>query len=119
VQPLGPDPKAGLSPPALPEGPSGCLTGAPATRGIGAAPEPVGTSLADPGDRRWNQLDAEQVGHQLGQPLFGHELIMQQADDESPQPILDRRPSGKLARESWPAFPGHSARSDSNARAAP
>ena len=37
-------------------------------------------AAADPGDGRSNDPDAEQIGHGLGQAVFGQQLIMQQID---------------------------------------
>jgi hypothetical protein len=39
-------------------------------------------AAADPGDGRSNDPDAEQIGHGLGQAVFGQQLIMQQIDHE-------------------------------------
>ena len=61
--------------------------------------KPPSESLAHPGDGRGDQLDAEQIGHQLGQAILGQQLIMQQIGNERGDPlaVLHRRvdPVGK------------------------
>ena len=66
-----------------------------------------GASPTHPGDRRSHQLDAEQIGHQFGQTIFGQQLIVQQIDHEcrDPRAILHRcvDPVGKPRPRMRPA----------------
>ena len=53
----------------------------------------LGAAPAHAGDGGGHQLDAEQVGHRLGQPVLGQKLIVQQVDHhrDDPRPVLHRR----------------------------
>jgi hypothetical protein len=77
--------------------------------GIGKTHEAVRTILADPGDGRGDQLDAEQVGHQCGETLFRQQLIVQQIQHKRADPFAvlhrcghplgERRPRLRAAAE--------------------
>jgi hypothetical protein len=61
--------------------------------GIGKIYKAMRTILADPGDGRGDQLDAEQISHQRGKALFRQQLIVQQRLHKRADPfaILHRR----------------------------
>ena len=54
---------------------------------IGKILETVRTILADPGDRRGDQLDPEQVSHQRSEALFRQQLIVQQIQHQRADPF--------------------------------
>jgi hypothetical protein len=61
--------------------------------GLAKSLQTVGATAAHSGDGRGGELDAEQIGHQLGEAGLGQQLVVQQIDHEGrdPRAILHGR----------------------------
>jgi hypothetical protein len=89
VQPLCPpaDPKAGLVQVLHPRGRDVLA------HDVSEAPQPLSARRAHPGDGRWNQLHAEQIGQEFRKPILRQKVIVQQIDHKGtdPRAILNWR----------------------------
>ena len=80
-----------------------CLTGADQV--AGDAFEAPGAASAHPRDGRRNQGDGEQIRHQLGQTIFGQELVVRQVDHHGPDPRAIPHRAGDASGKGGPGLP--------------
>ena len=69
--------------------------------------EAPGAASAHPRDGRRNQGDGEQIRHQLGQTIFGQELVVRQVDHHGPDPRVPHR-AGDASGKVGPGLPATS-----------
>ena len=70
--------------------------------------EAPGAASAHPRDGRRNQGDGEQIRHQLGQTIFGQELVVRQVDHHGPDPRAIPHRAGDASRKGGPGLPATS-----------
>jgi hypothetical protein len=105
MQPLRPaaDPKAGLSPPALPEGPSRCLTGAAFTRSHTASANPEKRSAQLRLIRARVAATSLTPNRSARASALGQQLVVEQIDRQEAWAILHR--GRDLLGKRRPSFP--------------
>ena len=70
--------------------------------------EAPGAASAHPRDGRRNQGDGEQIRHQLGQTIFGQELVVRQVDHHGPDPRAIPHRAGDASGKGGPGLPATS-----------